>query len=156
MSSDPLDTFSDDYPWRRYYDADGCLHRADGPAVDLIPGIDPDAVEHLDEGALEWWVHGVRHRVDGPAVMGIDALPVPSMSQIVIDRFVPAGQIDLILFDQRFHVELVIEPTSAYDGFEGTDEDGQPWAVPPTLGWGTDAGRAGVELTAALLEANGY
>lgn len=63
----------------------------------------------------------------------------------------PSGVTEVVTTD-----ELVIEPTSAYDGFEGTDEDGQPWAVPPTLGWGTDAGRAVVELTAALLEANGY
>ena len=35
-------------------------------------------------------------------------------SQIVIDRFVPAGQIDLILFDQRFHVEPDLAGVRAY------------------------------------------
>ena len=71
MTGDPWCTFSDDYPWRRYYDADGRLHRTDGPALDLIPGLDPEAVELLDEGAFEWLVHGIRHRTDGPAVIGV-------------------------------------------------------------------------------------
>ena len=71
MSSEPCRA-TDAYPWRLYYDADGRLHRADGPAVDLIPGLDPEAVELLEDGVFEWRMHGIWHRIDGPAMMGID------------------------------------------------------------------------------------
>jgi len=39
-----------------YRDSQGELHRDDGPA------------EEFTNGAKIWWRHGIRHRVDGPAV----------------------------------------------------------------------------------------
>ena len=41
---------------RRYYNAEGQYHRADGPAVEWR------------DGSTEWWVNGKLHREDGPAV----------------------------------------------------------------------------------------
>lgn len=43
--------------WR---DADGKLHRPDGPAVIWA------------DGTEEYWLHGERHREDGPAVINPD------------------------------------------------------------------------------------
>ena len=42
--------------WWEWLDADGKLHREDGPAIERF------------DGRLEWYVHGKRHRDDGPAV----------------------------------------------------------------------------------------
>ena len=62
----------------RYYDADGNLHREDGPAK--ITGIGctwyNHGVKHRSDGPAcvniagdkEWWINGERHREDGPAV----------------------------------------------------------------------------------------
>ncbi len=44
----------------RYYNAEGKLHREDGPAV-----------EHPD-GYCGWYRNGERHRLDGPAVEDAD------------------------------------------------------------------------------------
>ena len=40
-----------------YYDAEGRLHREDGPALEW------------DYGQKEYVIHGQRHRIDGPAVV---------------------------------------------------------------------------------------
>ena len=45
---------------RRYYNADGQLHREDGPAV------------VCSSGTREWWQNGQLHREDGPAQVGSD------------------------------------------------------------------------------------
>ena len=45
--------YSDITEWRN---ADGKLHRVDGPAVEWA------------DGHTEYWINGVRHRKDGPAI----------------------------------------------------------------------------------------
>lgn len=47
--------FVDAYEWK---DKDGALHRLDGPAI-----------ESTKQGQGEWFVRGMRHRADGPAVV---------------------------------------------------------------------------------------
>ena len=66
-----------------WYNAEGDLHRVDGPAVDWASGSkewhrdgkrhreDGPAVEGAD-GSKEWYVDGKRHRVDGPAIEEAD------------------------------------------------------------------------------------
>lgn len=44
----------------RYYDSEGKLHRANGPAVVYA------------SGARSWYRHGIRHREDGPAIVHAD------------------------------------------------------------------------------------
>lgn len=41
----------------RWFDSDGEMHNDDGPALITATG------------TQEWWLHGRRHRVDGPAVV---------------------------------------------------------------------------------------
>ena len=62
-----------------YKNAEGQLHRIDGPAIEWADGtthwyingerhrIDGPAVEWAD-GSKEWYINGERHRIDGPAV----------------------------------------------------------------------------------------
>ena len=45
----------DKHGCRRYYNADGQLHRMEGPAVEW-------------EGCRRWYQHGQLHRTDGPAI----------------------------------------------------------------------------------------
>ena len=68
---------------KRWCNADGQLHRLDGPAIeysdgtkswwvnDLLHRLDGPAIERVD-GYKAWWVNGKRHRVDGPAYEGAD------------------------------------------------------------------------------------
>jgi hypothetical protein len=65
---------------KNWYNANGKLHRVDGPAVEHTEGttiwylngkchrVDGPAVEYAG-GLKEWWVNGKQHRVDGPAVI---------------------------------------------------------------------------------------
>lgn len=67
----------------RYYDSEGKLHRANGPAVVYATGArawyrhgyrhreDGPVVVHAD-GSTPWWVNGKHHRKDGPAYEGAD------------------------------------------------------------------------------------
>lgn len=41
---------------KKFYDADGLLHKEDGPALMLLNGISG------------WYIHGKKHRLDGPAI----------------------------------------------------------------------------------------
>ena len=41
---------------KRWYNADGQLHRLDGPAVEYA------------DGYKAWWVNGQLHRLDGPTI----------------------------------------------------------------------------------------
>jgi hypothetical protein len=50
-----------------YYDGDDLLHRTDGPA------------REFSNGECEWFVHGKRHREDGPAVTW--PIPRPNKEQ---------------------------------------------------------------------------
>lgn len=63
----------------RYYNAQGQLHRAHGPAVEYSDGsrswyqdgqlyrLDGPAVERPN-GYRAWWQNGCLHRLDGPAI----------------------------------------------------------------------------------------
>jgi hypothetical protein len=42
---------------KRWYDESNELHRAVGPAVEYV------------DGTMEWWVHGLLHKENGPAVV---------------------------------------------------------------------------------------
>src|SRR5688572_6577352 len=46
--------------WTLKDDANGVLHREDGPAIEMA------------DGTREWWVKGLRHRADGPAYIWAD------------------------------------------------------------------------------------
>lgn len=46
-----------------YYDAEGRLHRLDGPAVEYYSNIEVDI-----PGPKAWYKHGLFHRTDGPAI----------------------------------------------------------------------------------------
>ena len=71
--------FVDDDGSKVWHDADGCLHRADGPALEYEDGskywyrngqlhrIDGPAVERAD-GSQSWYKHGVLHCLTGPAL----------------------------------------------------------------------------------------
>ena len=67
----------------RYFNAQGQLHRIDGPAVILPTGSEfwyYNGQRHRENGpaiewhcgSKEWWHHGFRHRNCGPAVIWID------------------------------------------------------------------------------------
>ena len=67
----------------QFLNAEGKLHRLDGPAVEGLDGsfqwwvddkrhrLDGPAIEWSD-GTREWWVDDKRHRLDGPAVENAD------------------------------------------------------------------------------------
>jgi hypothetical protein len=66
-------------------DADGRLHRDDGPALEYVDGTKiwyQHGMKHRDDGPAfisadgdnEWHQHGMLHRVDGPAVIDADGL----------------------------------------------------------------------------------
>jgi hypothetical protein len=54
------------------------LHRADGPAVEMVSGrkdwyLDGDLRRtEWGNGGKEWWLRGRRHRTDGPAIDDAD------------------------------------------------------------------------------------
>lgn len=55
------DNYKVKYPNRiDYYNDSGDLHRDNGPAIEY------------DEGYKSWFLNGKRHRLDGPAVEGIE------------------------------------------------------------------------------------
>jgi hypothetical protein len=70
--------FTDDDGTQFWYNAEGWLHREDGPAViwtdgdeewyqdGLLHRMDGPAVIH-STGEQQWFVHDVRHRLTGPA-----------------------------------------------------------------------------------------
>lgn len=60
----------------QYRDAENRLHNPDGPAFIhpdkatywLVTGRDPSEKKDQWFGYCSWWLHGKRHRTDGPAV----------------------------------------------------------------------------------------
>lgn len=50
--------YYEDELYIEYFDEKGYLHRKDGPAW-----------TSKVTGRIEWWIHGVRHRLDGPAII---------------------------------------------------------------------------------------
>jgi len=68
----------DKYGTKRWKNAEGLLHRLDGPALEGTDGnkcwfqnglrhrLDGPAIE-FPSGVKEWWINGVIHREDGPA-----------------------------------------------------------------------------------------
>ena len=71
------------YGHRHWYNANGKLHRVDGPAFERADGtkawfvnslqhrLDGPAVEWAN-GDRQWWVNGQRHRIDGPSFEGVN------------------------------------------------------------------------------------
>jgi len=69
----------DEYGTKKWYNADGNLHRTDGPAIEWYDGelwwmnhnrlhrTDGPAIEYPD-GDESWYINGTLHRLDGPAL----------------------------------------------------------------------------------------
>lgn len=90
-TSDSVHSLDED-GWDVWHDANGELHRLDGPAMidtnhcveywyyhgkqhrDGAPAVENKLLpDHL--APAEWWRHGKRHRTDGPAMVNFSGMP---------------------------------------------------------------------------------
>lgn len=96
----------DEDGWEVWHDANGELHRLDGPAMidpnDLVEYWYLHGKQHRNGGPAvenkllpghlapaEWWRHGERHRTDGPALVNLPGMP----QWWVNDQPVPDNQV---------------------------------------------------------------
>ncbi len=81
-----------------YYDAEGRLHREDGPAIEHPNGtkewyvngklhrVGGPAIEHPN-GSKLWYDNGKRHREDGPAIIYSNGGKLWYLNGIQVDSF---------------------------------------------------------------------